>query len=73
MYVVLTHEEYDKLVCETGALYLYKDRLENELTLKDEDIRTYMAVGSKDMVNSLKNERAGMSYARNMLLDILKG
>ena len=72
MHIVLTKDEYDNLVCKTSWLTLFKDSLENELKLKEEDIETYNAVGSKDIANQLKHEYAGMKCTREILLKIIK-
>ena len=47
MYVVLTKEEYDKLLWETSTPTLFKDSLERELALKEENIKMYSACGNK--------------------------
>lgn len=72
MYVVLTKDEYDNLVWKTSWLSLFKDSLENELKLKEEDIKMYNAIGSKDIANQLKHEYMGMKCSREILSKIIK-
>ena len=41
MYVILSNEEYESLIQATGKASLFMDRLENELSLKKDDIVVY--------------------------------
>ena len=72
MYIVLTKEEYDKLILETSIPTLFKDSLEHELALKEENIKMYSACGSKDIAIQLRRECRGMEKARELLLEIMK-
>lgn len=72
MYVILSNEEYEGLVQTPGKASLFIDSLENELRLKQDDIKVYEQIGSKDIVNNLRHEYSGMLFVKNIFLKIMK-
>lgn len=72
MYVILSNEEYEELVQTPGKASLFIDSLENELRLKQDDIKVYEEIGSEDIVNNLRHEYSGMLFVKNIFLKIMK-
>ena len=73
MHVVLTQEEYDKLTIEPSKISLFIDSLNNELKLKNDDIKVYEQIGDKNIANDLSHEYIGMMFARSLFLKIMEG
>ena len=72
MYVILSNEEYEGLTQTPGKASLFIDSLENELRLKQDDIKVYEDIGSEDIVNNLRHEYSGMLFVKNIFLKIMK-
>lgn len=73
MYIVLSKDEYDKLVCEKNKLSIFESAVEEELKKKKGNIKSYDKLGREDIANELKHEYSGMALVRDMFLILVRG